>query len=167
MVDESTANIRHRSARLRRFVTCLSVVLSVMLVLEHFSQLAIELSMHGFGGTQLRRLAYQFATACPEVFYLLSLWWIRQTLAAFARGELYASTITRMLDRVGAMLAAGALIGVFLLPSVAYMLGFGQGYWVAFDVSGLVLGAIGLSLNIIAKVLGRASELQAELDEIF
>lgn len=168
MIEESaTADIRTRSARLRRFVTGMSVVLWVLLVLERFSEVAIQLSTQGVGADQLRRLAYQFVIACPDVFYLLSLWWIRQALAAFARGELYAPTITRMLDRVGTMLVAGAFINVFLVPAAARMLGFGPGYWVAFDVSGLVLGAIGLSLKVIAQVLRRASELQAELDEIF
>jgi hypothetical protein len=38
---------------------------------------------------------------------------------------------------------------------------------VAFDVAGLVLGAIGLSLAIVARVLDRARALKAELDEIF
>jgi hypothetical protein len=163
----ATAEIRERSARLRRFVTGLLVALWVLLVLERFGQLAVQLSAHGFDAELLRRFANQLVAACPDVFYLMSLWWIRQALAAFARGELYAPTITRMLDRVGMMLAVGAFIGVFVVPGVARMLGFGLGYWVAYDVSALVLGAIGLSLGIIAQVLRRASELQAELDEIF
>jgi hypothetical protein len=41
------------------------------------------------------------------------------------------------------------------------------GYWIAFDVTGLVLGAIGLSLIIVSHILDRARELKAELDEIF
>jgi len=41
------------------------------------------------------------------------------------------------------------------------------GYWIAFDVTGLVLGAIGLSLVIVSHILDRAGELKAELDEIF
>lgn len=163
----TTADIRDRSWRLRRFVTGLLIVLCVLLVLERFSPVSIQLSSEGFSGVPLRRLAYQLVAACPEVFYLLSLWWIRQALAAFARGDLYAPTITAMLDRVGTALAAGAFISVFLVPGAARMLGFGLGYWLALDVSGLVLGAIGLSLTVIARVLRYASELQAELDEIF
>ena len=168
MKSKSTAaDIRDRSARLRQFVTGLMVVLSVLLVLERFSRVAIQLSTEGIGEQLLHRLAYQLVAACPEVLYLLSLWWIRQALAAFASGDLYAPTITTMLNRVGATLAAGAFISVFLVPGAARALGFGLGYWFAFDVSGLVLGTIGLSLNIIARVLQRACELQTELDEIF
>lgn len=165
--ESATADIRERSARLRRFVTGMLVVLWGLLVLERFGGVALQLATQGMGGEPLRRLCYQFVAACPEVFYLLSLWWIRQALAAFARGELYAPTITRMLDRVGVMLAVGAIVNVFLVPIAARMLGFGPGYWVAFDISGLVLGAVGLSLTVIARVLRQASKLQVELDEIF
>ncbi len=161
------ADIRERSARLRRLVTGMLGALWVLLVLERFGAVALRLFEQGSDDELLRRFVYQLVAACPEVFFLLSLWWIRQALAAFARGELYAPIITRMLERVGAMLVAGAVIKVFLVPGAAYLLGFGPGYWVAFDVSGLVLVAIGLSLGIIAQVLRRASELQAELDEIF
>ena len=72
-----------------------------------------------------------------------------------------------MLDRVGTMLATGAFISVFLVPSASRAVGFGPGYLIAYDVSGLVLGAVGLSLKVIAHVLRRGSEMQAELDEIF
>lgn len=65
------------------------------------------------------------------------------------------------------MLATGAVITVFLLPSAAAALGFSPGYIVAYDVSSMVLGAIGLSLKIIAYILQRACEAQAEMDEIF
>jgi len=166
-VRPAAADIMDRSARLRRFVTGLLVVLWVLLVLERFGAVAVQRSAEGFGGPSLHRLAVACVTACPDVFYLLALGWIRQALAAFARGELYAPTITTMLDRVGATLAAGAFIGVFLVPGALRLLGAGPGYWVAFDVSGLVLGVIGLALNVIARVLQRASGLQAELDGIF
>jgi Protein of unknown function (DUF2975) len=163
----STAQIRQRSARLRGLMTFLLIALSATLVLERFSRVTIELFAEGFSGEPLRRLAFQIVAACPEVFYLLALWWVRQALAAFADGRLYTPTITRMLNRVGIMLAAGSFISTFLLPSAARALGFGPGYLIAYDVSGLVLGAVGLSLTVIAHVLQHAGHLQAELDEIF
>ena len=76
-------------------------------------------------------------------------------------------TITRMLDRVGTMLATGAFITVFVIPSASRALGFPPGYLIAYDVSGLVLGAVCLSLKVIGHVLRRASEMEAELDGIF
>jgi hypothetical protein len=163
----SQADIQRSSANLRRFLTCLLVALATTLVLERFSAVAIQLFRRGADADGMRLLAFECVTACPEILYLLALWWIRQALAAFAKGELYTPVITHMLDRVGVMLAAGAVISVFIVPSAAKALGFAPGYVIAFDVTGLVLGAVGLSLKIIAHVLRRAAQIQAELDEIF
>jgi len=133
----------------------------------HFGWAAMAVARGAIGPELIRRIAYQLVAACPEAMYLLSLWWIRQALATFARGDLYAPIISRMLNRVGAMLATGAFLNIFVVPAVDRFLGFGPGYWVAFDVTGLVLGAIGLSLAIVARVLDRARTLKAELDEIY
>jgi hypothetical protein len=105
--------------------------------------------------------------ALPEVSYLLALWWIRQALAAMARGELYGPAIRRMLDRVGLTLALGAFASVFLVPGLCRWLGYDPGFWIAYDVSALVLGAVGLSLKVIADVLRHAAGVQAELDGMF
>ncbi len=72
-----------------------------------------------------------------------------------------------MLERLGLTLASAAFLTVFILPSIARWLGFAPGYVIAYDVSNLVLGALGLSLTIIARVLRSAAAAQAELDEIF
>jgi Protein of unknown function (DUF2975) len=161
------ADIQKSSAKLRRLITFLLTALAATLVLERFGAVGIQLFRQSGGTDTLSRLAFECITACPEVLYLIALWWIRQALSAFAEGELYAPTVARMLDRVGIMLAAGAFISVFLVPSATRAIGFAPGYMIAFDVSGLVLGAVGLSLKVIAHVLRRAAEMQAELDEIF
>ncbi len=160
-------SIQARSARLRRLVTIALVMLAVLLALERFGAIGLQLYRRGFTGDGPRRLAWECASAFPEVLYLLALWWIRQALAAFATGKLYSPTIIRMLDRVGLTLAVGAVITVLLLPTIGAALGFGPGYLIAYDVSSLVLGAIGLALKIIGHVLHEASKAQAELDEIF
>ncbi|WP_224365591.1 DUF2975 domain-containing protein [Hyalangium versicolor] len=162
----TSARIQARSTLLRRLMTLLVALLSALLVFERFSAVTIALVREG-GGEAARRLALQCVAACPEVFYLLALWWVRQALAAFARGELYTPTITQALHRVGVMLAAGALIGVFIIPSVMRALGSGPGYVIAYDVGGLALGAVGLALTLLANVLTHALALQNELDEIF
>jgi hypothetical protein len=165
MTDQTTtAAIRQTSARMRGFMTALVISLAVLLVLERFGSLAAEALR---GGWIWRRVALQAVSAMPEVLYLLALVWVRQALAAFASGDLYTPTIARMVDRVGTTLAAGALVGVFLVPSALRLLGQGPGYLIAYDIAGLVLGAVGLSLKVIAHVLRRAAELQAELDEMF
>jgi hypothetical protein len=148
-------------------VSWLVATLAVLLVLERFGSVALQLVQGGPDPNELRRLELACVVAVPEVLYLLALWWIRQALAEFAEGKLYAPPVTRMLDRVGLMLAAGAFVSVFLVPTASRLLGSGPGYVIAYDVSSLVLGAVGLSLKIIAHVLRRAAEMQAELDEIF
>ncbi|MFY1831433.1 DUF2975 domain-containing protein [Myxococcus fulvus] len=163
---DTTARIRSRSGQLRRLMTLLVTLLTVLLVLERFSAVTLALVREG-GGEAARRWAQQGVAAFPELFYLLALWWVRQALAAFARGELFTPTITRALRRVGVMLASGALLGVFIVPSLMRALGFQPGYVIAYDVGGLVLGAVGLALTLLAHVLTHASALQSELEEIF
>ena len=159
--------IRRSSLGLRRGMTVLSVVLWVLLVLERFGWMAVALGKDGLGAGFARHLAVQVVAALPEVLYLLALWWVRASIAGFASGDLYGTAVTGMLRRVGATLGAGACLNVFVVPGMQRLLGEGPGYWIAFDVTGLVLAAIGLSLVIVARVLDNARAMKAELDEIF
>ncbi|MEO8669820.1 MAG: DUF2975 domain-containing protein [Tahibacter sp.] len=159
--------IQARSARLRDLLTLLFVLMIAMLLLERLSAALIDLFRGGFAEAGWRRLAVQFVAAVPEGCYLLALWWVRQALNAFAHGALYTPTIASTLRRVGLLLAAGALINSFFVPGLQSFLGAGPGYLIAYDVSGLVLGAVGLSLSILAHILEYAHTLQTELDEIF
>lgn len=167
MTSDTTADIQQRSARMRRSVTILWTVCLALVILERFSAAGIAVITSGFGGEAVRWLACEAASAVPEALFLLGLWWARDALSAFARGELFAAPITRMLDRVGIVLACGALVRIAVVPGICRLLGFGAGYWIAFDASALVLGAIGLALRAIAGVLRQASLIQSELDEIF
>lgn len=152
---------------MRRFVTFLWAASLTLVVLERFSAATIQLFRSGFAADAQRALACQAVSALPEAMYLVALWWVRETLDAFARGELFAAPITRMLDRVGVLLAIGSATRVFIVPGACRLLGFNPGYWIAFDSAALVLGAIGLALEAIAGVLRHASSIQSELDEIF
>jgi len=152
---------------MRRFVTVLWTICLTLVVLERFSAAIIRVVASGFGGEALRWLACQAAAAIPEGLFLLGLWWVREALAAFARGELFALPMTRMLDRVGVVLACGSAARILIVPGVCRLLGFDAGHWIAFDAAGMVLGAIGLALKAIAGVLRHASTVRSELDEIF
>ena len=167
MSDPETVDIRRRSARLYRLVTGLTAALWVLLLLERFGALGLRAFQHAGDETIWRAMAAQLIAASPEVFYLLALGGVRRALGEFAQGRLYAPTLTSMLDRVGMLLGWGALIGVFAVPALQRLIGAGPGYWIAFDVSALVLGALGLSLTVIARVFRRAAALEAELAEIF
>lgn len=167
MTTDPTAAIQRHSARMRRFVTILWAVCLVLVVLERFSNVTIRAVASGFAAPALRELACQAISAFPEGLFLLGLWWIREALAAFARGALFALPMTRMLERVGVVLACGAAVRIAVVPALCRLLGFGFGYWIAFDAASLVLLAIGLALRAIAGVLRHASVIQSELDEIF
>lgn len=167
MTNETTASIRLHSARMRRFVTILWTVCLTLVVLERFSNAGIQAFRSGFAGEAARALACQAVAAVPEALFLLGLWWVRDALAAFSRGELFTLPMTRMLDRVGIVLALGSAVRIFLVPGACRLLGFDAGYWIAFDAAGLVLAALGLAFKAIAGVLRHASTIQSELDEIF
>ena len=152
---------------MRRLVTALWTACLILVLLERFSAATIAVFVSDFAERALRRLACEAVSAVPEVLFLLSLWWVREALAAFARGELFAPSVTRMLDRVGVVLAAGALVRIFVVPGACRLLGFDAGYWIAFDASAMVLGALGVAFKAIAGVLRRASAIETELGEIF
>ena len=152
---------------MRRYVTVLWIVSFILVVLERFSAAGIKVFASGFAADVLRAFACQAAAAVPEGLFLLGLWWVRDALTAFARGEWFAMPMTRMLDRVGVVLAVGSAVRIFLVPGACRLLGFDAGHWIAFDAAGMVLGAIGLALKAIAGVLRHASVVQSELDEIF
>jgi len=165
--SRSTASIQQHSARVKRFVTLLWAASATLVVLERFSAATIRLVSSGFASEPARALACQAAAAVPEALFLLALWWIRDALAAFARGELFALPMTCMLDRVGVVLACASAVRIFAVPGICRLLGFDAGHLIAFDAASLVLGAIGVALKSIAGVLRHAADIQSELDEIF
>jgi hypothetical protein len=166
-ISSAATKTRVRSARLCTVMTFLCAGLLGLLLAERFSAVLIGLVGGAAGANAFGRLGVQFVDAFPEACYLLALWWIRQALAAIAGGDLYGDAVIRMLERVGIVLAVGALAGVFLVPGASRLLGTDPGYWIAYDVSGLVLGAIGVSLKVIADVLRLAAAMKADLDGIF
>ena len=167
MTSEPAADLRRHSARVRRSVTVLWSACLVLVVLERFSAATIRLFADGFSGEALRHLACEAAAAVPEGLFLLALWWVREALAAFARGEWFGAPMTRMLNRVGIVLACGSAMRILIVPGICRLLGFSEGHWIAFDAAGMVLGAIGLAFQAIAGVLRRAAAIQSELDELF
>ena len=102
-----------------------------------------------------------------DALYLFALDGVRRALSAIARGEFFTPILTGMLDRVGILLAAAAVIAAFVVPALQNLIGAGPGHWIAFNVSALLLGALGLALTGFAGVVGQAARLKAELDEIF
>ena len=162
-----TSNLQQHSARMRGVVTGLLIVCALLVALERFSLATIRTFATGFAGESVRALLCQAVSAAPEALFVLALWWVRDALAAFSRGEMFARPVTRMLNRVGIVLICGAAVRILVVPGACRLLGFDPGHWVAFDAASMVLGAIGVALQAIAGVLRHASMIQSELDEIF
>jgi hypothetical protein len=162
-----TVFIKKRSYLLYRWITVLLILVFVLLVSERFSAVLIDMYASPSNPDAWRNLGAQTTMALPETVYLSSLWWVRLALRSFAQGKLFTPVVGRALHRVGITLMTGAMLNIFLVPSLQYLFGEGPGYLIAYDVEGIVLAAVGVSLMLLAHVLRRASELQTEIDEIF
>lgn len=162
-----TIFIKKRSLQLSRRITALLAMVFLLFLSERFSLVLIDLYRSHYTIVAWRNLGLQATASVPEAIYLSALWWVRQALQSFTRGELFAPVVGQALHRVGIVLLIGALLNIFLVPILQHFLGIGPGYLIAFDIEGIVLGAVGLSLMLLAHVLMRAAELQSELDEIF
>jgi len=119
----------------------------------------------------------------PSIFYLYSLWAIRQGFRDFAVGGVLGPAIATGCSRAGIALAIGATLSALGVPNIARLLidqglieplrGMFQGVLV-FDTAYLAVGVVGLALMLLGRLLRRASEIQAEaaalrneLDEFF
>jgi hypothetical protein len=164
---ERQSQVQKQSRRLASVVAVLFWALVFLLVLERFGWIPVSLAK-GTAATHIAgRLGIQLGSAIAEIFYLAALYGIRAGLDSIATGELFPPILMRMLRRVGFCLTAGALAAVAAVPTIERLFGVGPGYWIAFDISGCTLGAVGMSFALLARVLDRASELKTELDEIF
>jgi hypothetical protein len=156
--------IAARSARYARAAGALLAALALLLVLERFGWLA---TVRGDVTLPWSRLALAAAAAVPDAVWLAALWWLRRALREIAAGRGFGLALTQALQRVGMLLLAGSVLGVVVLPSVSTWLGEPPGYFIAYDVSKVVVGALGLALGLLGRLLQQAAELQSELDGIF
>lgn len=159
--------VRSRAGQLARWVGSGVVVLAVLLVLERFGRPLANVLQHGADAGTLRAFGEPLIGIWPAVAYLVALAATHRALGELARGEMFGPAVTRMLARVGTMLATGAVIALFVVPAAERLAGWNPGYWIPLDVSALTLAAIGLTLRILARALERAYELKTELDGIF
>jgi hypothetical protein len=104
--------------------------------------------------------------ALPAMGYLWALWAVQDALGRLAAGELFHATVVRALRRIGAGVLAGALLSVVGVTNLGRWITGGEGSYLYFDPSGIVLGVVGAALILLARVVEQAGRLQAELDEI-
>jgi hypothetical protein len=102
--------------------------------------------------------------AAPLPFYLFALWSARLAIGRIGKGEALRALVSPMLRRIGWALFLGGIAQVFLVPWLWALEGHGSfGY---FDVSAITLGAVGVTLVVIARLVAEAERDRAELDEI-
>ncbi len=102
----------------------------------------------------------------PGLGYLWALWAVQRALADLAAGRLFHATVARAMRHIGIGVLAGALLNVFAVTNLSRWIAGGQGSYMYFDLSGIVLGVVGAALVLLARLVDQARALQAELDEI-
>lgn len=113
--------------------------------------------------TQALLLAVRFL---PALGYLWALWAVQRALGDLAAGRLFHPTVARAMRQIGIGVLAGALFNVVAVTNLTRWIAGGEGGYLYFDLSGIVLGVVGAALVLLARLVDQARALQAELDEI-
>ena len=146
--------LRLRSRWLARAVTG---VLIMLLILPAVVLLAEITGRYPYADLLVRQL--------PMLFYALALWSIRGALYAYANGGSLSARAGRSIQAVGINLFLGGISTVFAVPLALRALHHGRGSYGAFDVAAIPLGAVGLSLVVIGRLLSDAEAARRELEE--
>ena len=130
----------------------------------------VSLTADRVKGWPARPLLHALVRWGPAVFYLWALWSIRRALGDVAAGRSFQPAFARRLRDVGLGLAAGALMSAVVQPNLMRLLSapglrFPFAAWGHFDVAYIAVGAIGLALILLSRLLARAAEMQAELEQ--
>ncbi|MDQ2701402.1 MAG: DUF2975 domain-containing protein [Pseudomonadota bacterium] len=113
------------------------------------------------------RIALSVVHFLPGLGYLWALWAVQRALGDLAAGRLFNATVARAMRHIGIGVLAGALASVFLVTNLSRWIAGGEGSYLYFDLSGIVLGVVGAALVLLARLIDQARALQAELDGIF
>ena len=100
----------------------------------------------------------------PAVFYVWALWSVRGALSGYAAGGSLAARAGKSIQVVGISLFLGGLSNVFAVPLILRSMR-GAGSYAHFDMAAMTLGAVGLSLAIIGRLLADAEAVRRELEE--
>lgn len=172
-MDAKELNRLHARSRWLRAAVTVLVMLLVMV-----AALTFVLGLRSGSVSVVRGSWFEITTSwlvfwAPAAFYLWALWAIRRALGAVASGRYFHPALARSLRDVGIGLGAGGATSAIIQPNVMRLMsdaGWGRQAFASyghFDVAYAAVGAVGLALVLLSRVLHRAAEIQAELDEIF
>jgi hypothetical protein len=164
---ELPTTTRARAARLSRILAVVLMLTALLVLGERFSALLVRAAAQGFDDAARAALLTNALHALPELVQLGALVGVRRWLRAVADGEWSGEAIATTLRFAGWALLTGAVLALVVVPVAAQLSGVGEGYLVAYAPAQVVLGAVGLSLVLLAAVLRHARTLQAELDGFF
>jgi hypothetical protein len=163
--NSGEAVIIDRAKQLKQWLTLLVIGLAVLMLLEFAG--AAGLTKPGSAETKLEQFGLQLLFAAPALLHLCALWSVLSALAAIGRGDLFAPTVAKALSCIGMLLMAGAAVSVFLLPLLHKFAAGSHPRLIELDVTNIVLGGLGLSLVLLAKLFANADAMRRELNEIF
>ena len=162
MLDSDRDSVRKSAALLRRLLTTATLALLSILVAERLGYIGAYR-----GAFEAARLPAQLVLSLPALLNLAALWSLRAAAAAAADGEPFGRMAVSACRRVGALLAASAVTALLIVPALARLLGDAPPRLIDADISTLVLGAIGLAMMFVGKLIARAGAAQRELEAFF
>ena len=160
--DGARDDLSAAARRTELLLTAMVAVVGLLLVSERAGYAGLY-----EGGGSATALALQLLFALPAILYLTGLWQLRVAARQVARGETFGAAVARALRRVGALLLAGAFATLVVMPFVYRLAGAPHPRLIDFDVTTLIVAAIGAALGFFARLIDRAAALRRELDEIF
>lgn len=103
----------------------------------------------------------------PALGYLWALWAVQRALGDVAAGRMFHPAVARAMRHIGAGVLAGALFKVFAVTNLSRWIVGGHGGYLYFDLAAIVLGVVGAALIVLARLVDRAREIEAELEGFF
>lgn len=153
-----------RACRLLRLAAL--VVLAGVAALVAIALLAVIAGPFGHADSARMQGLLAAVRFSPALGYLWALWAVQRAFGEIGAGTTFAASVSRALRHIGGGVLAGALLSVFAITNLTRMIEGGHGGWMFFDLSGIVLGVVGVALVLLARLFDHARALQAELDEI-
>lgn len=153
---------RHHCRLLR--IASLVVFVGLLLMLTHGATGSPWLRGTDSVAGLSQRVSLAVVSSLPGLGYLWALWAVQRALGDLGAGRLFHPTVARAIRQIGIGVLAGALLNVFVVTNLWRWLSGGQGGYLYFDLSGIVLGVVGCALVLLARLFDQARTLQDELD---